>query len=213
MSYKLYFDGACLPVNPNGICVSGFCLMEDKDIIGSNCEVVKEKGTNNFAEYMGVILGLEEIVKRNIKKINIYGDSALVVNQLNGTWAVKSDNIVPLVNRADLLLRKINKYSLKWVPREKNKIADRLVHETYINYAEQESLNRSKKISFANIKEIDVSKFIVSGTDDYFVDIRNNTCTCPHFKRINSYYLLRRSNITLRCKHILRVIEKIGSKT
>jgi hypothetical protein len=40
--------------------------------------------TNNMAEYEACIMGIEEAIDLRIKNIEIYGDSALVVNQIKG---------------------------------------------------------------------------------------------------------------------------------
>ena len=42
--------------------------------------------TNNEAEYEACILRLEEAVNIQIKTLDVYGDSALVINQTNGKW-------------------------------------------------------------------------------------------------------------------------------
>ena len=37
------------------------------------------------------------------------------------------------------------------------------------------------------------------------VDLDQKTYTCPHYQRINKYYLLKRSGMVIKCKHILAV--------
>lgn len=61
--------------------------------------------TNNVAEYKGVIAGLEWIKDNfgsgnsSVKSINIFLDSTLVVNQLNGVFKVKNKTLKELHNR------------------------------------------------------------------------------------------------------------------
>ena len=50
-----------------------------------NCGVVLQD--------MGVYMGILICIENGIKKVDIYGDSKLVVEQLNGNWRVKNDNI------------------------------------------------------------------------------------------------------------------------
>jgi ribonuclease HI len=92
------------------------------------------KATNNFAEYRGIILAYDEIAK--IKgldfsscTLNFNSDSKLVVNQLNGTFRVKDKNIRQLVVKIREYEGKFSKVVYSYVPREQNKIADRLVNE------------------------------------------------------------------------------------
>jgi len=40
--------------------------------------------TNNIAEYEACIMGIEEAINLRIKNLDIYGDSALVINQIKG---------------------------------------------------------------------------------------------------------------------------------
>ena len=42
------------------------------------------KCTNNMAEYEACIMGIEESIDLRIKNLDIYGDSALVINQIKG---------------------------------------------------------------------------------------------------------------------------------
>lgn len=70
--------------------------------------------THNVAEYLALIKMLEYIIANNIKSPTIYGDSTLVVNQVNGKWQVKSNHLIPLRNKAANLLNKIGKHKLEW---------------------------------------------------------------------------------------------------
>jgi ribonuclease HI len=82
--------------------------------------------TNNQAEYMGAIAGLENVLvtmqqtsinlpssiaKDSISiKILVQGDSNLVVQQLKGNWACKSANMQPLLRDTKKVLRDIEKF-------------------------------------------------------------------------------------------------------
>jgi ribonuclease HI len=39
--------------------------------------------TNNVCEYEALILGLEAVIKLNIKNLEVYGDAELIVKQIN----------------------------------------------------------------------------------------------------------------------------------
>jgi ribonuclease HI len=52
--------------------------------------------TNNQAEYYGFKKGLERARDLGIDKISLYSDSQLVVNQMNGLYKVKNQELAPL---------------------------------------------------------------------------------------------------------------------
>ena len=124
--YTLMFDGGSRG-NP-GLCGCGYVILKDDIVMWEGFKKVSDNNTNNFAEYMGIILGLELAVENNIKTLHIKGDSLLVINQLVGKWKVSSNNLKPLYNAAKTLLAKINMVTLGHVKRDKNKIADRLAN-------------------------------------------------------------------------------------
>ena len=48
-----------------------------------------------MAEYEACMLGLQAIIEKKIKSLNVYGDSALVICQLNGEWKTRDSKLVP----------------------------------------------------------------------------------------------------------------------
>ena len=52
--------------------------------------------TNNMVEYEACIMGLEEALDLRIKIIDVYGDSALVINQIKGEWDTRHPGLIPL---------------------------------------------------------------------------------------------------------------------
>ncbi len=85
--------------------------------------------TNNFAEYEGMICGLNVALKNNITDLEVYMDSKLIVEQMNGNWKVKNANIKPLFERAKNIVEQFNKISYHHVRREKNTVADSIANE------------------------------------------------------------------------------------
>lgn len=92
--YTLMFDGGSRG-NP-GICGSGFVIYNGESEVWQGYKKVSEKNTNNYAEYMGVILGLAFAIDKKIEYLHVKGDSLLVINQLLGKWKVNSNNLKPL---------------------------------------------------------------------------------------------------------------------
>ena len=97
-------------------------------------EVIAEDGTtigvatNNVAEYSGLIAGLKlaELYAPGAD-IEVRMDSKLVVEQMSGRWKIKHPDMKPLAMEANRLAPFGTTYT--WVPRERNKYADRLANE------------------------------------------------------------------------------------
>lgn len=139
--YKCFFDGACVPKNPFGAMGFGWAIMDgnkfhlkpDTDTIeyGSGYEPASLKNSSNKAEYLA-LSGLLEWLLKNTEKgdeILIFGDSQLVIKQMNGEWGMKEGLYLSAASYADDLLdelRETRKCLLKWIPREQNSYADEL---------------------------------------------------------------------------------------
>jgi len=82
--------------------------------------------TNNIAEYEACILGIEEAIDLRIKNLDIYGDSALVINKIKGELETHHPGLIPYRDYARRLLTFFNKIELHYIPREENQMADAL---------------------------------------------------------------------------------------
>ena len=100
---------------------TGALLVEVADSIGS--------ATNNVAEYRGVIAGLTAARDLGAREVSVRMDSKLVVEQLSGRWQIKHPDMKPLAREAMALVRDFDKVTFEWMPRERNKHADRLANE------------------------------------------------------------------------------------
>jgi len=88
------------------------------------------RATNNVAEYRGVIAGLEAARRIDpAARVDVRLDSRLVVEQLSGRWQVKHPDMKPLAARARSLFPESGEITFTWVPRSRNKHADRLANE------------------------------------------------------------------------------------
>ena len=104
-----------------------------------NGEIIEFKkyigiGTNNNAEYTALITSLELAKNGSIEEINVYTDSQLVANQINGLWKVKDSDIKILFNSAKGLIKNFSHFTITHIRREKNSDADRLANEAINEY-------------------------------------------------------------------------------
>lgn len=93
------------------------------------------KGTNNQAEYKALIFALKKVKslfgKKKAKSLDIecYMDSQLIANQVNGEYKILDKALQPLFIEVWNLKQDFKNAIFKFIPREKNKEADRLVKE------------------------------------------------------------------------------------
>lgn len=125
MLVQLYTDGAARGnPGPAGIGIvlkkGAATLLEISDFIG--------KATNNVAEYIAFIRGLEEAILLGAKKAECFSDSELLVKQINGEYKVKNEGLIPLHYHAKSLIKKFKTFSISHTERGENKHADKLAN-------------------------------------------------------------------------------------
>ncbi|WP_144207273.1 bifunctional RNase H/acid phosphatase [Mycobacterium tilburgii] len=99
----------------------GTALAESMEAIG--------RATNNVAEYRGLIAGLEDAARMGASEVDVFMDSKLVVEQMSGRWKVKHPDLAELHAQARRLAARFDRITYTWIPRERNKHADRLANE------------------------------------------------------------------------------------
>jgi ribonuclease HI len=130
---KIYTDGGSRGNPGDSACAYVICNLDDS--------VVEKSGfylgmaTNNQAEYFGFKKGLERAQNLGIDKISLFSDSQLVVNQMNGIYKVKNQELAPLHQEIKTLANSFEKISFAYIPRELNKIADKEVNRILDDHA------------------------------------------------------------------------------
>jgi ribonuclease HI len=123
---RVYIDGASVG-NPGKVGIGYLIYAGDK--------VLHKEGiylgiqTNNFAEYMALIFALTEVLSSGEKQAEVFSDSNLLCEQINGKFKVKNKNIYPLYVLAKKLISKFEKFTITHIDRENNKEADKLATE------------------------------------------------------------------------------------
>ncbi|MET9855080.1 bifunctional RNase H/acid phosphatase [Streptomyces sp. NPDC006450] len=101
--------------------VTGETLAERAEYIGV--------ATNNVAEYKGLIAGLKAARELDPDAVVLVRmDSKLVVEQMSGRWKIKHPDMKPLAAEAAKVMPRAQ-VTYEWIPRERNKHADRLANE------------------------------------------------------------------------------------
>ena len=91
--------------------------------------------TNNMAEYEALVRALRKAREMSITSVFVYTDSQLVANQILGSYRVKNDRLRKYLQEAQNLIEDFNSFEICYIPREKNRLADKLAK----NGAEQQS--------------------------------------------------------------------------
>ena len=123
--YKVFCDGASRS-NP-GEAAIGVSIQENDNEIDTISEPIGI-ASNNVAEYKSLIFALEYSLEKNYLNLEIFLDSKLVVEQINGNFKVKSYNLKKLNSDALNLINKFDSILIKHIYREQNKRADQLAN-------------------------------------------------------------------------------------
>lgn len=140
----IYTDGGSRG-NPGPAAIGVIFCNEKGQIIKKYSQYLGE-ATNNEAEYQAVIFALTKFKALFGKKLaqdselGIRSDSELLINQLNGKYKILEPRIADLFLKIWNLKIDFRKVIFKFISREKNKEADRLVNETL------NSQDRSQKL-------------------------------------------------------------------
>ena len=123
---EIYIDGASKGnPGPAGI---GVIIIDAGQVI-RNISVYLGHATNNHAEYTALIHALQESLLLKAEKIVINTDSELVCRQINGIYKVRSAEIMALYLQAKRLIAAFKEVSVRHIPRENNKGADKLANQ------------------------------------------------------------------------------------
>lgn len=121
---RLYSDGAARG-NP-GLAGAGAVLVEPSGQVVDRLGKFLGRQTNNYAEYMGLLLGLRRARELSVREVEVFADSELMLRQLGGRYQVKSTTLRPLYEEALTLLNDFERVKLVHVPREMNRAADEM---------------------------------------------------------------------------------------
>ena len=133
-AWRAWFDGSAKP-NP-GRCGIGARLA------GPNGELVELSqpagwGNSSEAEYRALILVLETSLAHGAGALTVYGDSRVVVDDVNGSAEDSAPVLRPLRARVHALLAQLPAVTLRWVPRHKNLEADALSQRARASLADE----------------------------------------------------------------------------
>ena len=127
--HLLQFDGLSVP-NP-GEATSGAVIYSPTGEIVYEAGEYMAHGTNNTAEYTGLLIGIRLAKEKGIRKLRIEGDSQLVIKQTLGQWKVHNEALAGLRMQIQECLICFEYIALRHVLRDKNKHADGITNEVF----------------------------------------------------------------------------------
>lgn len=125
---RIEFDGAAKG-NP-GPAAFGVAFYDEASgkQIGQLHRYIGHSGTNNQAEYAGLVAGMHAALEAGYRRCLAQGDSTLIINQVLGYWKVRNENLIPFHAAASLLARRFESFTARQVPRKLNAMADSLAN-------------------------------------------------------------------------------------
>ena len=128
-AWQAWFDGSAQG-GVGAMAAGGFVLSPQ----GDQYEIVvplAQRGCNNEAEYRALMAVLDLLTAQGAQQVTVYGDSDLVIRQINGEQADKALRLTPLKQQAQQLIAGFKTFHAHWIPRHKNSRADKLAAEGF----------------------------------------------------------------------------------
>jgi len=125
----VYTDGASR--GNRGPAAIGYSVFDEMGTLLSRKAKYIGKTTNNVAEYKALIWAMDEATSFCRGCAKFHSDSELVVNQVNGCYAVKKDHLKECLREIEVRRKLYKSFELVYVPRENERISmvDALVNE------------------------------------------------------------------------------------
>lgn len=121
--WQAWFDGACHP-NPGKMSI-GVLLQSP---LGARTELSEAigLGDSSEAEYRALIALLQTANTAQVQKLMVYGDSRVVLDDVQSSGLRGSEILRPLRTHAQQLMATIPDLKMHWIPRARNAVADAL---------------------------------------------------------------------------------------
>ncbi len=121
-SATVYVDG-CSRGNPGPAGVGYYVLGPNGEVLACGGEFIGF-ATSRVAEYYALKTGCEKALELGLKSVRFVSDNLMMVNQMNGIYAVKNRDILPIYDAVQELLKQFEACAFVHVAREQNARAD-----------------------------------------------------------------------------------------
>ena len=111
--WVMYFDGAS---NKKG-CGVGVLLISPEGAHTPISVKLDFEVTNNAAECEACIIGLEAAASIGVQKLEVYGDSSLIINHILKKWKIKNSTMILYQAHLEQLIEHFEHIDFKYLPR------------------------------------------------------------------------------------------------
>jgi ribonuclease HI len=193
----LFFDGS--PCSKGG--GVGILLISPRGEMFEFALPIQPTVTNNQAEYEALLRGLQYLREAGAVSVEVYGDSELVIKQLNGQYECKSDALRSYYEECREILKSFQSVILQHIPREHNEEANKLAQSASGYKESQEAFATEICALGMDLAEDDWRKEIV----DYLKDPSRKVSRKLRYKAIkfvlldDSLFYKSLDGVLLRC--------------
>ena len=101
---------------------------------------------NNKVEYKAQVVGLKAAKRLSIGRLKVFGDSELVIKQIEGTYGVKNPSLALYKAIIQELMRHFTSIECKVINQNKNKLTDSLVTLATKSVLKKEKMTQWSKV-------------------------------------------------------------------
>lgn len=80
--------------------------------------------TNNIVEYEALVNRIKLAIEWKVAELHIYGDSQLIINQINDAYQTRDEKLMPYKRMVDDLKKYFSFVSFQQIPKSANRVAD-----------------------------------------------------------------------------------------
>ncbi|XP_057985313.1 uncharacterized protein LOC110656876 [Hevea brasiliensis] len=113
--WEMYFDKV-VNLSDNGI---GAVLVSPDGKHFSIAVKLRFDYINNMAEYEACMSGLQATIEIKVKKLEVFGDSALIIYHVKGEWQTKDPKLIPYEKYLLELIKEFEEISFTHLSRDK----------------------------------------------------------------------------------------------
>ncbi|XP_011015770.1 PREDICTED: uncharacterized protein LOC105119341 [Populus euphratica] len=134
-TWTFYFDGV---VNVSGNETGVVVIFPENKKCPVSTRLLFEC-TNNTAKYKACIIGMKTTLELKAKKLEVFGDSLLIICQVKGEWQTKDDKLKLYQNYLLRLANEFEEIKFTHISRDKNQFADALATLTLMTQVDTRS--------------------------------------------------------------------------
>jgi ribonuclease HI len=120
--WTMFFDGACTKESAG----AGIVFISPSKKTSHLSFKLDFKVTNNIAEYEALLLGLNAAKEKGIRKLQVFGDADLIIQQVNKSFQAKHVRLKAYRDEVLEVIKSFADFKITFVPRAMNEVADSL---------------------------------------------------------------------------------------